>query len=225
VLIDCGFITSQTHHRLLIYDIVRATFSEPAGLDALDDGNEGQEYTGIGSNWIAYTSDFHEAKQVHHLLQWHDGRVISPPQALDRVVDLDTPSGSRRLCRAITRQRGLSSGFAYRERHAIAKTGRLPFPGTLSLKDCDGHKTHLSPAGDDGARSWQLGSRFVVWTDGAHGHLIHSRSIASDRERSWSTPDDAQYTSPLVVQAGRHVIATTVGDFATGFTVFDGLLY
>ncbi len=222
VLVECSYSVALGRPKLLVYDLAARTFTDVPGTEILTRGAEGSTVTGIGRTWISFGINGHRGGSTPGLLNWHTGQAAPAPAfARDRVTDLDAPSGTRRLCRAIRRPPTSKRLFAYRPPFALVDRG-TPSRRKLVLERCDGRPRTLHTA--RALQITSLGRNAVAWVDGT---TIHARSLRTGRERRWRAPlgkavlGIAEAGSGLLVmiQGGPHG-----GDRGFGFTVYRGRL-
>jgi hypothetical protein len=187
-LIECSFLPSRPSPRLLVYDLAAGTFTVVAGTAVLLRSAEGNTIDGIGRTWMLFNELLHDGGSVPALLDWRTGRAApAPALAADRVLDLDAPSGSRRLCRPIRRLGSRKRLFAYRPPFALSERGKRGRT-VLVLERCKGRALRLTKPGVATAPV-SLGARAVAWVEGT---TIHARSLRNGRERRWRIPGTGQ---------------------------------
>jgi hypothetical protein len=222
VLVECSYSVAVGKPKLHVYDLAAGTFTDVPGTEILLRGSDGSTISGIGRSWIAFGLTGHHGESTPGLLNWHTGQAAPAPAfARDRVGDLDAPSGTRAICRAIRRPASRRRLFLYRKPFALVDRGTAS-RHRLVLERCDRRPRVLTIGSS--ARSVSLGARAVSWIDGA---TIHARSLRDGRERAWRAPLGkavlglAEVGSRLLVmiQGGPYG-----GPHGFGFTVYSGQL-
>lgn len=230
--IECAYTAGLPSPRLLLYDLVAQTFTEVAGA-ARTAGTDGTNFGSVGRTWLAFEQQLHHAGHLPGLLNWRTGEMRIPTTARDRVVDLDAPSGSRKLCRTIRRPNAdppptdgppdpEAPTFAYRAPFALVERGAYRVR-SLVLQRCNGRSTTLVKARRAGQLA-TLGEHAVAW---ATGRTIHARSLSTGRTRTWPAPLGKALLGLTMI--GRSLLVTIQGgpfggSHGFGFTVYRGRL-
>jgi hypothetical protein len=208
-LIECWPALRPPSPRLLVYDLAAGTFTDVAGTDVLPRSAartaEGATIVGIGRAWMLFNVLLHHGGSVPALLDWRTG-VAAPAPALaaDRVLDLDAPSGSRRLCRPIRRPSSRRPLFAYQAPFALSERG-APGRTSLVLERCNGRPVRLTKPGRAIA-AVSLGTQAAAWVE---GRTIHARSLRDGRERRWQVPGPGPVLG--LAEVGRRLFVTVQG--------------
>ncbi|HTN23763.1 MAG TPA: hypothetical protein VL120_07220 [Solirubrobacteraceae bacterium] len=222
VLVECSYSVKLGKPKLLVYDLTTRTFTDVPGTEILLRGSDGSTVSDVGRSWIAFALTGHRGESTPGLLNWHTGKAAPAPAfARDHVIDLDAPSATRPICRAIRRPASRRRLFIYRKPFALVDRGTAS-RHRLVLERCDRRPRALATGSS--ARSVSLGARAVAWIDGA---TIHARSLRDGRERTWRAPPGkavlglAEIGSRLLVmiQGGPYG-----GPQGFGFTVYSGRL-
>jgi hypothetical protein len=219
-VIECAFSVGDVGPRLLVINLRTGSAARIPGTQSLQ-GSDGHTITGVGRHWIAFSATGHRGGALPGLLRWRDGTTIPRPTRAGHVVDLNAPTGTRKICRGVHLPQSRRESFAYRPPYAFVTQQR---GRRLILQRCSG-RPRILVSDTPSLRRPVLSSGWAAWID---GQRITARSLKTDRRIRFRSPT-SRPAGLSVSLVGQHLLATHQGGPFGGergfaFTIYHATL-
>ena len=183
VSLECSGAPDGTN--AVIYDLQAKTVLPIANAQALQSTSfegRGYERTSIGSagsQWLQVSFSAHDGSSVSPLLNWRDGRVVTPQLRANQIIDLNAATGTKTLCEGLRRGRSLI-GFSSPYAATVHSDGG---GRRLLLRRCGSRPLTVARSFADA----RLGSQALAWSS-SDGQTVTARRLSTGKTSRWQVP-------------------------------------